>query len=134
MKLRTATCSLAVSAALAAIAPMSATAALEAPTPGTLEVWFKAPFSSSTVSGQVQLDKCYVRGTGVSRVEFFLDSTRLNTDSTMSDGMSCVLDSTKFANGTHQLRAVAYNSSGASYIETTSINIQNAASGGSDGG
>ena len=134
MKLRIATCSLAVSAAVAALAPTSAVAALEAPTSGTLNIWFKAPVSNSTVSGLVQLDKCYVRGTGVSRVEFFLDSTRLNTDSTMSDGMSCVLDTTKFANGTRKLRAVAYNSSGASYTETTSINIQNAASGGSDGG
>jgi hypothetical protein len=134
MKLRIATCNLAVAAAIAALAPTSASAALEAPTSGSLNIWFKAPVSNSIVSGQVQLDKCYVRGTGVSRVEFFLDSTRLNTDSTMSDGMSCVLDTTKFANGTHKLRAVAYNSSGSSYTETTSINIQNAASGGSSGG
>ena len=101
---------------------------LPKPTTGTLEIWFKSPMRGATVSGQLALDKCYVAGKGVSRVEFFLDSTRLNTDTNMADGMSCVLDTTKFTNGTHSLKAVAYDSSGRSYPETTSINIQNAAS------
>src|SRR5438093_96130 len=100
--------------------------ALPAPTSGTLEVWFKKPVSGATVSGQVQLDGCYVAGRGVSRVDFFLDSTPLNSDSNVGDGMSCVLDTTKFANGTHQLKAVAYNSSGAAYNEIINVNIQNA--------
>jgi hypothetical protein len=105
------------------------------PTSGSLEIWFKAPAAGATVSGVKQLEGCYVHGRGVSRVEFFLDSTRLNTDTVMSDGMSCALDSTKFSNGSHQLKAVAYDSSGRSYTETTSINIQNTTSGGStDGG
>src|SRR5688572_5334084 len=131
MNLRTRTCSLAVSAAFAAFVPLSAGAALPAPSSGTLEIWFKAPVRGSTVSGTLQLERCYVAGRGVSRVEFFVDSTRINTASTMADGMSCVLDTTKFSNGTHQLKAVAYSSSGASYTELTSINIQNSTSGGS---
>ena len=130
MKSRTRTCSLAVSAAFVAFAPLGAVAALPAPTSGTLEIWFKAPAVGGTVSGVRQLEGCYVNGRGVSRVEFFLDSTRLNTDTVMSDGMSCVLDSTRFSNGTHQLKAVAYNSSGASYTDTININIQNTTSGG----
>jgi hypothetical protein len=130
MTLRTRTCSLAVGAAFAAFLPLSAAAALPAPSSGTLEIWFKAPVRGATVSGTLQLERCYVAGRGVSRVEFFVDATRVNTDSTMADGMSCVLDTTKFANGTHQLKAVAYDSSGRSYTELTSINIQNTSSGG----
>ena len=103
-----------------------ATTTLPAPTTGTTEVWFKAPASGATVSGVIQLEKCFVAGRGVSRVEFFLDATRLNTDSNVADGMSCVLDTTKFANGKHQLKAVAYGSTGAAYTETITINISNA--------
>ena len=135
MKSSTRTCSLVVSTAFAAaIAPFGAHAATPAPTSGTLEIWFKAPISGATVSGVKQLEGCYVNGRGASRVEFFLDSTRLNNDTVMSDGMSCVLDSTKFANGAHQLKAVAYDSSGRSYTDVIGINIQNTTSGGSTGG
>jgi hypothetical protein len=117
--------------------PPPPTATLPAPTSGSLDAWFKAPLSGQTVSGTLSLDKCYVKGTGVSRVSFFLDSTALNSDTNVGDGMSCVLDTTKFANGTHQLRAVAYDSSGRSYNERVNINIQNSAttpppSGGTD--
>jgi hypothetical protein len=98
---------------------------LPAPTAGNLNVWFKKPASGATVSGQVQLDGCYVAGIGATRVDFFVDSTLLNSDTNVADGMSCVLDSTKFANGSHQLQAVAYNASGASYREVISINVQN---------
>ena len=44
----------------------------------------------------------------------------------MSDGMQCVLDTTRFANGPHSLKATAYDSSGKAYVEVISINIQNA--------
>ena len=98
---------------------------LPTPMTGTLEVWFKSPLSGATVSGVLQGNTCYVAGRGVSRIEFFLDATLLNTDSNVADGMSCVLDTTKFANGKHQLKAVAYSSTGASYIDTTTINISN---------
>jgi hypothetical protein len=103
------------------------TTTLPAPTSGTLEAWFKAPLSGNTVSGKLALDKCYVKGTGVSRVSFFLDDTALNADTNVGDGMSCELDTTKFANGSHMLRAVAYDSSGRSYNERITINIQNSA-------
>ena len=95
--------------ALCASVPFAAQAALPAPTSGTLEIWFKGPTKGATVSGLLEQEKCYVAGRGVSRVEFFLDSTRLNTDSNVADGMSCVLDTRLFSNGTHTLKAVAYN-------------------------
>jgi hypothetical protein len=70
-----------------------------------------------------------VKGNGVSKVAFSLDATALNTDTTMGDGMQCVLDTTKFANGSHSLKATAYDASGKAYLEVISINIQNAGAG-----
>jgi len=46
-----------------------------------------------------------------------IDGTAVNTDSTPSNGMQCVLDTTKFANGANQPQATAYDASGASRIE-----------------
>ena len=115
-------------AACWALSPQAQAVSTPAPNSGALDVWFKAPLAGKTVSGTLSGTSCYVAGAGVSRVQFFLDSTALNTDTTMSDGMQCQLDTTKFTNGTHRLRAVAYTSRGASRIDDISINIQNAAS------
>ncbi len=122
MNVRIAKCAIAVSAALASF---GAFAQLAAPTSGTLDIWWKAPAAGATVSGKLSLDKCYIYGKGVTRVDFYLDSTLLNSDTVMSDGMSCVLDTTKFPNGAHTLKAVARNSSGQIYNELRSINIAN---------
>ncbi|MGE5639333.1 MAG: Ig-like domain-containing protein [Clostridia bacterium] len=117
----------AVAAALAL--PFAAQAqSIPAPGSGSLDVWFKAPTAGATISGVLNAGtSCYVNGTGVTKVQFFLDSTALNTDSTMSDGMQCQLDTTKFANGTHSLTAVAYSSTGATRKDVISVNIQNIA-------
>jgi hypothetical protein len=69
-----------------------------------------------------------VNGTGVTKVAFKLDSTALNTDTVMSDGMQCQIDTTKFANGTHTLTATATSSTGATRSDVISINIQNSGS------
>jgi hypothetical protein len=114
-------------AACWALSPQAQAVSTPRPTSGALDVWFKAPLNGKTVSGTLSGTSCYVAGAGVSRVQFFLDSTALNTDTSMSDGMQCQLDTRRFANGTHRLRAVAYSSSGASRIDDISINIQNAA-------
>src|SRR5262245_3628502 len=98
------------------------------PAPGAAtspNVWFKAPVSGNTVSGTLQLGTCYVKANGVNRVSFFLDSTPLNSDTNVADGMSCVLDTKKFADGAHKLVAMGYNSAGASYREGIGITIKN---------
>jgi hypothetical protein len=125
MNIRIAHCAFAVSAALASV---SAFAQLTPPSAGALDIWFKAPLAGATVSGSLSNDKCYIRGAGVMRVDFFLDSTPIGSDSAMADGMSCVLDTTKFANGAHQVKAVARDAGGKTYTEVVAINIQNAAS------
>ena len=108
--------------------PFAADAATPAPGSGTLAVWFKAPLNGSTVKGVLNGDtSCYVNATGaVSRVVFTVDGKALMTDTAPSDGMNCVLDTTKLANGTHSLRADAYTSSGAVKTDIISINVQNA--------
>jgi PKD repeat protein len=110
---------------LASVCASASAQTLPAPTPGTLEIWFKAPLGGHTISGVLSEGTCYVKGYSASRVAFFLGSTPLNTDSNVGDGMSCVLDTRRFANGSHHLRAVAYDASGRSYEERISINIQN---------
>jgi hypothetical protein len=78
------------------------------------------------VSGRVNGGyNCYLRGNSVVRVEFFLGSVALNSDPTMADGMQCMLDTTRFANGTHSLKATAYDSSGKVRSEIININMRN---------
>src|SRR6185295_7354742 len=108
--------------------PSTPPASTPAPGAGALDVWFKAPLGSNTVSGTLTGTKCYVNGTGVTKVAFKLDSTTLNTDTSMSDGMQCVLDTTKFANGTHTLTATATGTTGTTRSDVISINIQNSGS------
>jgi hypothetical protein len=117
------------SSAQVALNVQNSTAAASTPPPGSgaLDVWFKAPTAGKTVSGVLGGTNCYVAGSGVAKVQFFLDSAALNTDTTMSDGMQCQLDTSKFANGTHSLKAVAYSSSGATRTDLISINVQNSA-------
>src|SRR5258706_1546487 len=109
--------------------PTTTTGSTPAPLSGSLDVWFKAPLAGATVSRVLNaVSSRYANAYGsVSRVAFVLDSTALNTDSTVSDGMQCVLDTTKFANGSHQLKATAYDSSGNSRTDVISINVQNTA-------
>src|SRR2546421_274040 len=87
--------------------------ATPAPSSGSLDVWFKAPTAGKTVSGVLSAgSNCYVNASGpASKVAFILDSTALNTDTTPADGTQCALDTTKFANGTHSLKATVSDAS-----------------------
>src|SRR5882724_3188401 len=99
-----------------------------APLSGSLDVWFKAPTAGATVSGVLNGGtSCYANASGsVGKVAFFIDSTALNTDSTPFDGMQCLFDTTKFANGTHQLKATVYGTDGSAVNDVISVNVQNA--------
>src|SRR5213075_768437 len=84
--------------------------------------------SGSTVSGLLGSSKCYVNASGsVRSVAFTMDSSALNTDSAPTDGMQCALDTTKFANGTHQLKAVVTGTDGSTKTDIISVNVQNSA-------
>jgi hypothetical protein len=56
---------------------------------------------------------------------FYLDSTLLGTDGNPSNGTTCSLDTTKFANGTHTLKAVAYDSSNRTATSSIGVTIKN---------
>jgi hypothetical protein len=87
---------------------------------------FAAPGAGATISGSFSNSSgCEVTGTGISRVVFSLDTTQLNTESYAP--WQCQLDTRKFANGSHTLRAVVYDSAGASTTITRTVNILNVA-------
>jgi hypothetical protein len=96
---------------------------------GPTGVTFTAPAAGATISGSFSASTgCQVTGTGITQVVFFMDNTQLNTDN--SAPWQCTLDTRNFANGTHTLRAVAYNSAGASTTVTRTVNVQNGSAGG----
>ena len=113
-----------------AFAALAVCGALSIEAHAALDYWWKAPLSGATVSGVLNSSTCWGRGTEVQRVRFYLDSTELTPDNSAGDGITCGLDTRQFANGTHQLKAVAYSSSGATYADAITINVQNAASSG----
>ena len=96
------------------------------PQSGPTGVTFSAPAAGATISGSFSDSSgCQVTGTGISRVEFYMDTTQLNTESYAP--WQCKLNTRNFANGIHTLRAVAYNSAGASTTVTRSVNVFNVA-------
>ena len=106
-------CALAIAAAF----PLAAQAALT--------VSFQAPVSGATVSGTLQGAACEATGTEIRRVRFSVDGTTLNEDS--KSPWSCVLDTTKLANGQHTLMATAFGRKGESTTSQVVINVENAA-------
>ncbi len=95
------------------------------------EVRWEAPTAGAIVSGQLtEADSnCRVSatdaGSGVERVEFFLDGTPVNTE--RAAPYNCfVIDTTKYPDGAHTLGAKAYDNSGnATGIVTQSVTFKN---------
>lgn len=107
-----------LAAALALLAPASARAA---PT-----VQFIVPIEGGALWGNVQgPPNCIVTGSNISKVMFYLDGKWTNTDGKASNGFGCWLDTTKWADGSYTLKAVAYDSSGASTSTTRAVTIRN---------
>ena len=100
-------------------------------TGGPTNLAFVAPKTGTTLSGQSIA--CELTGTGIARVDFSLDGSALNTEG--SAPWNCLLDTTKFADGAHQLKARAYDADGKYADAQVDVTIQNAtSSGGSSGG
>jgi hypothetical protein len=91
---------------------------------GPSGVAFRAPMANATLSGAFSNSAvCELTGTGITRVTFFLDGTQLNTEAAAP--WNCSIDTRRFSNGSHTLRAVAYNAAGASTTVTRTVNIRN---------
>jgi len=124
-RIRLKACGLAVAAAFAA--PVFA-----APT-----VYWNQPTSGETLTGNVGSSNCYVTGSRISRVQFYVvnssgQSTLVDTDS--SSSFNCQFDSTRFPNGSYTMRAVAFDSAGARTTTNRAVRISNGTSGGGTGG
>ncbi len=91
-------------------------------------VSFNQPSANATVSGVLQGSSCEVRGSGIARVRFYFDSTLMSTDS--ASPWQCSIDTTKFPDGRHRIRAVAYDSAGTSNDTSVYFYVQNGTSGG----
>src|SRR5688572_25990700 len=106
-----------IGAAVAAIFAASAHAA-----PSNL-TW-KAPTSGGTLSGVLnQSATCEVTGTGISYVRFYIDGQWLNTDT--ASPFRCNVDTTKYSNATHKLKAIAYDSNNTGATQEISVTISN---------
>src|SRR3954464_2097090 len=107
-----------ISAAVAAVFAVSAHAA---PT-----VAFKAPLNGATISGTISGSSgCSVTGSNIARADFYLDSKLVSSDGIPSTGVTCLLDTTKFADGAHALKAVVFDSAGSQASSQISVNIKN---------
>jgi hypothetical protein len=108
------------------------TAAPASPAGSAPTVSFTAPAAGGTLSGNVQgpdsSTPCVVQGTNIARVMFYLNDKWTNTDGNLANGLGCWIDTTKYANGTYTLKAVAYNAAGESATATRQVQIQNGAS------
>ena len=104
-------------------------------TPPTVS--FKVPLNGGTVSGVLNEANANCRAgasdnVGVKKVVFYLDGKLLNTESYAP--WSCIWDTTTSANGTHILKAVAYDGAGNSAATQISVTVDNtSAPTGSDG-
>ena len=80
-----------------------------------------------------QSPSCEVKGTGIQKVQFYLGSTALNTELTAP--YLCNFDTTKFADGSHTLMAVASNAAGSTTTQVSvKIDNQDDDPGSGDGG
>lgn len=82
-----------------------------------------SPGHSDTFTGVNQVTTDVSDDIGVVRVEFYVDNTLVNTDTTAPFGFSW--DTTPLANTTHTFTALAYDASGNVGTHTHAVNTQN---------
>jgi hypothetical protein len=93
-------------------------------TPPTVSI--ASPTSGATVKGtSVSCAASASDSNGIKQVQFYLDGSAILTDTTSP--YACNFDSTKLANGSHTLRAVATDTLGATSSSQVSFNVSNMA-------
>jgi hypothetical protein len=97
------------------------------PTPGDTTaptVSITAPANNATVSGNVTITANAADNVGVTKVEFYVDGTLKNTD-TSSPYASNAIDTTALSNALHTLTAKAYDAANNSSTAAIGVTVQN---------
>ncbi len=87
---------------------------------------WKSPTAAMRVSGVLQGTGCLVSASdagGIARVKFYADGTALNTE--YYSPYNCYVDTRRFADGTHLLKAVAYDRAGNATSRTIQVVVDN---------
>ncbi len=97
------------------------------PTPDTTAptVTVSVPGSGTTLTKTVSAAATASDNIGVTDVKFYVDTTLIKDDTTASDGWSVQWDTTTIANGTHTLKAVAYDAAGNNKTSTSDVVVNN---------
>jgi hypothetical protein len=109
------------SIAAAVIALLSAANAQAAPS-----VSWQAPHNGQTLSGTLSGSACAAgvsSSVAMSRVTFWANNWQINND--YSSPFNCSFDTTRLKDGAYTLRAVAYDSNGASTTSSINVTIKN---------
>ncbi|HOJ50681.1 MAG TPA: PHB depolymerase family esterase [Spirochaetota bacterium] len=86
-----------------------------------------SPTNGSTVSGTVTITATASDNVGVTKVEFYINNTKVGEDTTSPYEYNW--DTTGYSNGTYSLKAVAYDAAGNSAIDNdTSVTVSNSGS------
>ena len=84
-----------------------------------------SPSNGATVSGTVTITASASDNVGVTKVEFYINNTKVGEDTTAPYEYNW--NTTGYANGTYSLKAIAYDAANNSAIDNdTSVNVNNA--------
>ena len=81
------------------------------------------PTDGSTVSGSITASVDAIDDTGVSKVQMYIDNVLYGEDT--SKPYDFIVDTTKFGNGQHSLKTVAYDTSSNSASSQNTVNVSN---------
>ncbi len=94
---------------------------------GTTSVRITKPVNGVVVSGTVTIEATAHSDSGIVRVEFFVDTTSIGSDTQGADGWSIAWDTRAFHDSTYQVTAVALDSRGQTARHSISVTLNNAA-------
>ena len=98
-----------------------------APTADTTppNVTISTPGSGTTLTGTVAVAATASDNIGVTDVKFYADTTLLKDDTTVGDGWSLQWNTAAVPNGTHTLKAVAYDAAGNNKTSSSDVVVNN---------
>jgi hypothetical protein len=98
-----------------------------APTPSGPSISFVSPESDATLSGTVTVSAEITDSVAISTAELYVDSTLVGTMTATASAYTASLDTTKFANGSHQLEVIATDTGDLTAQSLLTVQIENTA-------